>query len=224
MSSRLLQASRQVFPCRPAAKGATCWTIQVSNSCCADTVNLANRPPAVVVGYLTEHEGARMAELYHQYLNPGIALLDPYRTCPLSGVPIFADSPVHSFTYLREHSALLLSAVLAVTAKFFHKELYPRLGSHSQRLISRAVEQGTCTTAIVQAILIMVYWKEPRDTSAWIKIGLAIRMGYQLGFHTGNIPDTPLDDELALREKLDRERTWFGELDWLDPYQHVLTI
>jgi hypothetical protein len=31
------------------------------------------------MGYLTEHEGRRMFELYHELLNTEIALLDPER-------------------------------------------------------------------------------------------------------------------------------------------------
>lgn len=113
--------------------------------------------------------------------------------------------------------------MLAASAKYFHKPLYPRLLAHAQKLLSSAIEQGQCNTGVIQALLILVYWKEPTDQSAWIKIGMAVRLGYQLGWHErSSKPRPPVpEDPVRYREQLvsvrmwailtaqDTERTWF---------------
>lgn len=114
---------------------------------------------------------------------------------------------------MRDGSSLLFSAVLAASAQFFHKETYPRLLAHAQKLVSAAVEQGNCNIGLVQALLILVYWKQPTDQSAWIKIGMAVRLGYQLGWHlrAAKIPSPELPTgELEQREQL--VSTSYGDL------------
>lgn len=94
--------------------------------------------------------------------------------------------------------------MLAAAAKYFHKPLYLRLLAHAQKLLSSAIEQGQCDTGVIQAILILVYWKEPTDQSAWIKIGMAVRLGYQLGWHERcTKPPIPVPaDPVRYREQL----------------------
>lgn len=47
------------------------------------------------------------------------------------------------------------------------------------------------------------------DSSAWMRVGYAIRLGYQLRLHRRR--HTPLPpDELEARVILDRERTWIA--------------
>ncbi|PRQ76468.1 hypothetical protein AAT19DRAFT_13490 [Rhodotorula toruloides] len=109
---------------------------------------------------------------------------------------------------LRRTSPILLSAVLAVSAKFFRKDLYPQLLQHAQQLVMRAMGgDGSDGIGLVQALLILCYWKEPMDSSAWLKIGYAIRLGFQLGLHVKRTTPLPADD-LAARILLDRERCW----------------
>ncbi len=149
-----------------------------------------------MMGYLNDMEAVRLVDMFHQYLNPMIALHDP---------------ALHTCGYLRERSSLVFSAVLAAAAKYFHKPLYPRLLSHAQKLLSNAIEQGVCSTGVVQALLILVYWKEPTDQSGWVRIGIAIRLAYQLGWHERwtKPPVPPPTDPTRYREQLDTERTWF---------------
>lgn len=47
----------------------------------------------------------------------------------------------------------------------------------------------------------MTFWKDPRDSSSWRKVGLAIRMAYELNLHAAR--EDPLSsDELSAREQL----------------------
>jgi hypothetical protein len=132
-------------------------------------------------------------------------------------------TPVHTFDYVRERSPLLFSAVLGAAAKFFNKEIYSRLWAHAHRFVSRVVEQGLCSVTIIQALLILVYWKQPNDKSAWMKLGLAVRMGYQLGWHNGwHTPDPT--DPVPYRERLDAQRTWFLIVTFDKTYAGVFNL
>lgn len=71
--------------------------------------------------------------------------------------------------------------------------------------------------------MISVFWKAPTDTSAWVKLGLAIRLAYQLRLHQPRKRD-PLPPDMAESRKVvvsvgvcptktvlivqDGERTW----------------
>lgn len=73
-------------------------------------------------------------------------------------------------------------------------------------LVNRETSAGACDMAVIKSLLILVFWKDPVDKSAWIKIGMAIRLGYQLGLHLA--PARRGDDA----EARDARRTWFCEL------------
>lgn len=76
-------------------------------------------------------------------------------------------------------------------------------------LLNRAISSGTCDIGLVKALLVLVFWKDPTDKSAWVKIGTAIRLGYQLGLHTAagwTGGDREETDEIR-----DARRTWYCE-------------
>ncbi|KAG8678273.1 hypothetical protein FRC09_019974, partial [Ceratobasidium sp. 395] len=74
----------------------------------------------------------------------------------------------------------------------------------AQRLVGRALADGICTIEYIQALSIISYWREPDDGSCWRKIGLGIRMAYELNLHL--VSEEPLHfgmgDELGMRERL----------------------
>lgn len=69
------------------------------------------------------------------------------------------DHGFHTFNRIHDSSPVLLSAVLAVSARFFRKELYTSLIGHAQSLLSRAVGEWTGDIALVQAIILLVWFK-----------------------------------------------------------------
>ncbi|WWC99991.1 hypothetical protein V866_006900 [Kwoniella sp. B9012] len=119
------------------------------------------------------------------------------------------DDPMHTLDFLRETSTCLLTAVLAAACKFFRKDLYHKLIEHAQTLTTREISAGTCDIGTIQSLLILVCWKEPTDRSAWIKIGMAIRLGYQHGWYIPPKRVLPLKDREA-RLILNTERTWYN--------------
>ena len=130
-------------------------------------------------------------------LNPFISQLDP---------------ELHDFTYVRHKSAFLLTTVLTVSAKAFHPVLYNRLYQHSQNLLISVFRHGHKSIEVVQAILILTYWKEPHDNRVWTNVGYAIRISMELDWHRLRVdasqslqPDKSVTER---RETRNVERTW----------------
>lgn len=61
--------------------------------------------------------------------------------------------------------------------------------------------QGRCDIGVVQSLMIHVYWKAPTDRTAWAKLGMAIRLGYQFRWYETKKSQVGLDD-LSLRGSL----------------------
>lgn len=149
-------------------------------------------PDPIDMHVLSQLDAQQLFEHYHRKMNAFIILLDPF---------------LHTVEYVRKTSPVLFSTVLAVSARFIRPQLYLPLLMHAKQLTGRAIIDGKVSIGLVQSMLIQVYWKEPDDTSAWLRVGEAIRMGYQLHLH--NHRTTPLpEDEFEARLILDRERTW----------------
>ncbi|GAA5850852.1 hypothetical protein JCM8547_009107 [Rhodosporidiobolus lusitaniae] len=151
------------------------------------------QPDPVDLGLLSQWEAMALVEHFHSHLNPYIILLDKH---------------LHTYEYVKSSSTVLFSAMLAASAKFFRSDLYSSLLLFAQQIVTRFMGgDGPQHVGLCQAILIQAYWKEPFDSSAWLKIGYAIRLGYQLGLHRNR--KTPLPpDELEARVVVDAERTW----------------
>ncbi|KAM0513310.1 hypothetical protein ACHAPE_007962 [Trichoderma viride] len=128
-------------------------------------------------------------------LNPYISQLDPY---------------LHTFDYVRK-SSFLFTTVLAVSAKTFNPAVYNALYEHAQDLYTESFRNGAKSTEIVQAILILTYWKQPQDTRAWTSVGYAIRMCMDMGWHkltAYSAASRANADETKRREVRNVERTW----------------
>ncbi|GMK55682.1 hypothetical protein CspeluHIS016_0207380 [Cutaneotrichosporon spelunceum] len=135
--------------------------------------------------------------LFHHYF-------DQLQTCVC-----LLDPAIHTATYTRHASPELFTAVLTVASKFFRPELYERVLESSDRLVSNAIAQCVATIELVQAICILHYWKKPTDGRGWLRLGHAIRLGYQLDLHLP--PRRPLPaGERKARLAIDRERTWIS--------------
>ena len=122
------------------------------------------------------------------------------------------DPELHTFPYVRQKSAFLFSAILAISAKAFNPPFYEKLHDHAQHLFTDCFRHGTKSTETVQAILILTYWKEPQDTRAWTSLGYVIRMCMDLGWHRltpYSIQTQATRTELEKREARNIERTWY---------------
>lgn len=145
----------------------------------------------VTLGLLSAAEAEVLRAHFMRRLNPLVGLLDP---------------ALHTLPYMRATSPALLSAVLMCAAQFFRADLYAALRAHARALTDRATSTGEASLGIVQALTLMLAWKEPTDGTGGIKLAVAVRLGYQLGLH--HPAPLPADRERA-REAADGARTWF---------------
>ncbi|CAE6417720.1 unnamed protein product [Rhizoctonia solani] len=156
-----------------------------------DTEPQDNYDTPVSVGFLREEEVPELFHLYHEYLNPLIALLDP---------------ALHTPNYVRARSSVLFTAILTVASRFARPEVWANCNSLAQTLLGRALADGICSIEYVQALSLLTFWKDSRDSSSWRKVGLAIRMAYELNLQE------PRSEPLPTAELLAREQLASGSL------------
>ncbi|KAF8742075.1 hypothetical protein RHS02_03324, partial [Rhizoctonia solani] len=149
----------------------------------------------IKLGILPEDSVMGLFYSFHSTLNPVIALLDP---------------TLHTPIYVRRRSRLLYTAILAAACRFFKPSHFKPVHDLAQLLLGRALSDGISSVEYIQALLIMTYWKEAEDKSTFRKLGLAIRMAFELNLHHARAEPLPVD-ELQARERLNEERTWFRE-------------
>ncbi|KAH7337220.1 hypothetical protein B0J17DRAFT_719127 [Rhizoctonia solani] len=154
-----------------------------------DTEPQDNYDTPVSVGFLREEEVPDLFHLYHEYLNPLIALLDP---------------ALHTPHYVRTRSSVLFTAILTVACRFARPEAWGNCNSLAQTLLGRALADGICSIEYVQALSLLTFWKDSRDSSSWRKVGLAIRMAYELNLQE------PRSEPLSTVELLAREQIKSG--------------
>lgn len=118
------------------------------------------------------------------------------------------DPHLHTFASVQEKSPLLLTACLAVTAKILNPSVYPGLKDHAELLKMECFRRGDKSPEIVQAILILTYWKESDDTRAWLSVGYAIRLCMDLGYYKLAPDQGQEGSEMMIRERRNAERTW----------------
>lgn len=155
---------------------------------------VAPREDPVGMGLLSTLECDSLFDHYFDQLQTCVCLLDP---------------TIHTATYTRGASLELFTAVLAISCKFFRPEMYETLLAVANRLVNRAISDCVCAIELVQAICILHYWKKPTDGRGWLRLGHAIRLGYQLDLHLPRRKRLPSDEREA-RLAIDRERTWIS--------------
>ena len=136
----------------------------------------------VSINMLSAAEAESLLAHFHQHLSRLIGILDPN---------------LHTVQYLSNTSSVLASGIMAVSARFVRPDIYSHLFSHFQTLLNRAIQDDVCDTSLVQSLLVAVYWKEVTDLSVWRKIGIALRMAYQMRWHVMRKGPLPQDERRA---------------------------
>ncbi|KAM0745825.1 hypothetical protein T439DRAFT_152636 [Meredithblackwellia eburnea MCA 4105] len=149
----------------------------ISSTLCPDPVDMR---------MLSIHEAEHLVACFHEHLNPLIKILDRF---------------LHSTSFLRNTSTVLFGAVLATSAKFFRKDLYSQLLAQAQQLVSRALSDTISHIGVIQALCMLVFWKEPQDRSAWMRVGWCLRLATQLKLYTvreGPLPPDEMEARLIM--------------------------
>ncbi|GAA5983459.1 hypothetical protein JCM5350_007658 [Sporobolomyces pararoseus] len=187
-----------------AATKASSFGIANSASFTPTTHPMPTHPDPIDLHVLSSLEAEQLFELFHSRLNCFIILL---------------DRKLHTPEFVRRTSTVLFTSILAVSAKFFRPDIYQTLLLAAQQLVVRGTGEGTNVhIGLIQACLLLVYWKQPTDSSAWIRTGFALRAAYQLGLHVKRTTPLPIDEHEA-RLILDRERTWITLICFDASYQ-----
>lgn len=150
----------------------------------------------IVKALVNVHVAASLFEGFMKHLNPFVSQLDPQ---------------LHTLGYVRASSSFLFTAILSAAAKLLHAPLYPALSTHAEDLFVKSFRNGLKSVEIVQAILILTYWKKPDDNRAWLSVGHAIRMAIELGWHqlgSDEMQCSANASEITIRKFRDVERTW----------------
>ncbi|CAE6539966.1 unnamed protein product [Rhizoctonia solani] len=142
--------------------------------------------------FVTEAEVDSLFYSYFAHLNSIIGLLDPR---------------LHTAPYVRRRSTVLYTTIISVSSKFFLPRVHQRCHALSQSLIGRALASDMCNIEYIQALSLSTFYKDADDASSWRKVGLAIRMAYELDLHEFRTQPLP-KEEFEARKQLNRERTW----------------
>lgn len=115
-------------------------------------------------------------------------------------------------TYARVSGSMpLFTACIYAASRYFRPALSDQLFVLASNNIAKKVQNGDVDVPLIQALLVLVTWKAPSDRTSYIKLGLAVRLMYQLRleFPTEVVPLTSSDDES--RRLVDAERTVCSE-------------
>ncbi|CAE7150712.1 unnamed protein product [Rhizoctonia solani] len=146
--------------------------------------------------FVTEAEVDSLFYSYFAHLNSIIGLLDPR---------------LHTAPYVRRRSTVLYTTIISVSSKFFLPRVHHQCHALSQSLIGRALASDMCNIEYIQALSLSTFYKDADDASSWRKVGLAIRMAYELNLHEFRTQPLP-KEELEARKQLNRERTWIRKV------------
>ncbi|ORY24878.1 hypothetical protein BCR39DRAFT_313078 [Naematelia encephala] len=149
------------------------------------------RQDPVACGYMSEEEARQLFEDFHERIGPAIELLDPL---------------LHTHDWVRNRSQFLYTTIIAVALKFSHDPdivLLGRCQALAQDQLLRTFVDGLSSVESAQALLLLTEYKEPEDKSMYLLVGLACRIGMDLGL--GNTPTS--GDE---RMNRNYTRTWLA--------------
>lgn len=119
------------------------------------------------------------------------------------------DPHYHTFERVRA-SPILLTAILYAAGLFFRPEIAGSLRSLAENYMARKMHSGDYDLTLVQAILVLVYWKHPNDRTTYQTIGVAARLSAELRLqpftHSVGAPLAATTEEEE-RKRADIERT-----------------
>ncbi|TIB81615.1 hypothetical protein E3Q22_00829 [Wallemia mellicola] len=126
------------------------------------------------------------------------------------------DEDFHTPSLVASRSPFLLTAICAVSSKFYDKEpaLQAKLNAVARKLAFDVPSQGFKSVEIVMAYLILVYWgvgpsRRFEEDKTWLLLGLALRVATDLNLHRKSslssmpgINDVQREQELRCRERI----------------------
>lgn len=132
---------------------------------------------------------------FEERVSPSSHIFDPY---------------FHTYERVRA-SPVLFNAVMYATCRFMRPELSEQCLDLTETVIARMLRLGAATIPLIQAVLALVYWKKPKDRTAFVKLGTAVRLIQQMRITWPTEPQAYASEEDE-RAAVDVERTIYSEL------------
>ncbi|UTT94262.1 hypothetical protein NDA17_003756 [Ustilago hordei] len=150
-------------------------------------------------------------DYYFSELNPPLALL---------------DASLHTIEHCRQKAPILFSTIISIASRFFQPQLHRQCHCIAKSILNLAAAEEICSLDHIQALILVITWKDPGDRTITRKAVRAIGYAYELGLHasfegleSGEASQGGKDQGNCARSKSytlrykrrlerDRQRTW----------------
>lgn len=155
-----------------------------------------------ILRFCTDENIQDLFNIYCNHLNIHTCILDP---------------EFHTPQLVASRSPFLLTAICAVSSKFYTKDLslQSKLNNIARKLAFDVPSQGFKSVEIVMAYLILVYWgvgpsRRFEEDKTWLLLGLGLRVATDLNLHRkSTVASMPGNDDVQRERELRiRERAW----------------
>ncbi|TKY86733.1 hypothetical protein EX895_004373 [Sporisorium graminicola] len=165
------------------------------------------RDDAVRQHVVTMDQAHELFNYYFTELNPPLALL---------------DASLHTVEHVRQSLPILFSTIISVASRFFLPQHHRQCHRIAKSILNMAAAEEICSMDHIQALILVITWKDPGDRTILRKAVRAIGYAYELGLHAA-FDDFPTADSsssttrarsdsysqrLKRRQDRDRQRTW----------------
>lgn len=150
-------------------------------------------------GLITIDEARKLIQIYWDYMNLSVSLLDPV---------------IYTMEYLVVHSPFLFTVICGIASRFYTEKpgLYQKAMHFARLAAGTALIGGQKSVDVVHAYILLALYPVPsrkwEDDRSWIYLGVAIRIAMDLNLHH---PVTAKPrDEMHARVMLNRTRAWLN--------------
>ena len=184
------------------------------NTASATALTIASdlRDDAIRQHVISMDQAHELFSYFFTELNPPLALL---------------DASLHTIEHVRQNLPILFSTILSVASRFFLPQHHRQCHRIAKSILNLAAAEEICTMDHIQALVLVITWKDPGDRTILRKAIRAIGYAYELGLHAsfednqtrdasssgrGNDGTRARSDSYTLRyrrrQERDRQRTW----------------
>ncbi|PWZ00689.1 hypothetical protein BCV70DRAFT_160417 [Testicularia cyperi] len=126
------------------------------------------RDDAIRQNVISLDQAQELFDYFYAELNPPLAVL---------------DSNLHTLEYCRQHLPILFSSIISVSSRFFRPHLHSKCLRISKSILNLAAIQEICSLDHIQALTLVITWRDSGDRTIIRKAARAICYAYELGLH-----------------------------------------
>lgn len=126
------------------------------------------RDDAVRQRVISMDQAHELFDYFFTELNPPLALL---------------DASLHTIEHCRQNAPILFSTIISVASRFFQPQLHRQCHRIAKSILNLAAAEEICSMDHVQALILVITWKDPGDRTIMRKAVRAIGYAYELALH-----------------------------------------